>query len=121
MTDVNALVDGYIEMWNETDAARRRTLVDRTWTEDAEYVDPLAAGHGHDGIDAVIAGVQGQFPGFRFSLVAAPDTHNDRVRFTWELAPPGSDAVATGFDFGTIAPDGRLRSVTGFLELAQAA
>ncbi len=116
MTDVANLIDGYIEMWNESDPARRRELVERTWSEDGTYVDPLMSGEGRDGIDAMIAGVQQQFPGHRFELAQGPDTHNDRVRFSWHLVADGGAAVATGVDFGTLAEDGRLRSVTGFLE-----
>ena len=73
------------------------------------------SGEGHDGIDAMIAAAQQQFPGHRFELVDGPDSHHDRVRFTWQLVGDGGARVAVGFDFGTLAPDGRLRSVTGFL------
>jgi hypothetical protein len=39
------------------------------------------------------------------------------VRFTWHLtAAAGGDPLAVGIDFGTVAADGRLRAVTGFLE-----
>ena len=119
MTDVTGLIDRYIESWNETDPARRRELVAETFTNDGTYVDPLVSGEGVEGIDAMIAGVQQQFADHRFELVAAPDAHHDYVRFTWQLhAPNGGGAVATGFDFGTVADDGRLSSVTGFLEMA---
>jgi hypothetical protein len=30
--------------------------------------------------------------------------------------PPGRPALAAGTDFGVVAPDGRLQSVTGFLD-----
>jgi hypothetical protein len=69
MTEINALIDNYIAVWNEGDPARRRALIAQTWTEDASYVDPMMTGAGLDGID-----------------------------------------------FGVVAEDGRLRSVTGFLE-----
>lgn len=116
MTDVTTLVDGYIAMWNETDDDARRALVARTLTDDAEYVDPLMAGSGAAQIDAMIAAVQQQYPAHRFTLASAPDAHNDRVRFMWTLAPEGGAPIALGIDFGTLADDGRLRSVTGFLE-----
>ena len=75
------------------------------------------SGEGRDGIDAMIAGVQQQYPGYRFELAQGPDAHNDRVRFTWHLhGPDGNGPVAVGIDFGTLAGDGRLRSITGFLE-----
>jgi hypothetical protein len=117
MTDITTLIDGYIDTWNEADPQRRRALVAQTWTEDGSYVDPLMTGTGTDGIDAMIAGAQQQFPGHRFELAGVPDAHHDRVRFTWHLKPvDGNDVVAIGHDFGVVAADGRLSSVTGFLE-----
>ena len=119
MTDVTTIVDGYIAVWNEPEPARRRALIAETWADDARYLDPLMAGEGRDGIDAMVAGAQAQYPGTRFELAGAPDQHHDRVRFSWHLRPAdGGEVIATGTDFATLAPDGRLRDVTGFLEAA---
>jgi hypothetical protein len=115
MSEVQAVVERYIEMWNEGDPERRRELVAQTVTEDATYLDPVMTGEGIDGIAAMIGAAQGQFPGLRFSLAEAPDAHHDRVRFTWSLGQDGGDPVAVGLDFATLADDGRMRSVTGFL------
>ena len=119
MTDaeLTQIVDRYIATWNERDAARRRDLIARTWTEDGRYLDPLMAGEGHDGIDAMIAAVQEQFPGFRFRRTGALDAHHDRARFTWELGPRAGAPLAGGIDFATVA-GGRLAAVTGFLDFA---
>src|SRR5690242_20375100 len=119
MSDMTEIVAGYIAMWNETDAQQRRALVAQTITEDATYLDPLMAGAGIDGIADMIGGAQQQFPGHRFSLIAGPDAHHDRVRFSWSLAASdGGDPVAIGVDFATVADDGRMRAITGFLEPA---
>ncbi|MBV9800461.1 MAG: nuclear transport factor 2 family protein [Solirubrobacterales bacterium] len=118
MSNTEALVEDYIAMWNETDPDKRRSLVARTVTEDATYLDPLMSGNGIDGISAMIAGAQQQFPGHSFRLISGPDAHHDRVRFSWSLAADGEGPVAVGFDFATVADDGRMRSVTGFLEPA---
>jgi len=120
MTDITTLIDGYIAAWNETDPQRRRALVDKTFAQDADYLDPLMAGEGAQGIDAMIAGAQAQYPGHRFELATAPDAHHDRVRFSWHLVADGGGPIATGHDFATLSDDGRLRSVTGFLETAGA-
>ena len=117
MPEVHEVVDRYIATWNETDPARRRELIGRTWTEDGEYLDPLMAGEGQEGIDAMIESVQAKFPGYRFRRTSEIDAHHDRVRFSWELGPDGDAALAGGLDFGVIA-DGRLRSITGFLDFA---
>src|SRR3546814_2921474 len=79
------LIDRYIAAWNETDPGRRRDLVARVWTDDATYVDPLMRGDGAAGIDAIIAGVQAQFPGWRFARTGRVDAYADRVRFSWEI------------------------------------
>jgi len=115
MSNFTDLIDRYIAIWNETDARRRRDLIARTWTEDSTYVDPLMRGEGRDGIDAMIQGVQAQFPGLLFRRTSDVDAHNDRVRFAWELGPEGAPALAGGVDFGVIA-GGRLQAITGFID-----
>ncbi|MFL5844760.1 MAG: nuclear transport factor 2 family protein [Solirubrobacteraceae bacterium] len=116
MNDITSTVNDYLAAWNEGDAARRRALVGQAFAEDARYLDPHFEGAGTDGIAEMIGGVQGQFPGHRFELADGPDAHHDRVRFTWHLQGPDGP-VAIGTDFATVAEDGRLRDVTGFLAL----
>jgi len=87
------------------------------WTENSTYLDPLMSGEGRGGIDAMIQGVQAQFPGLLFRRTSDVDAHNDRVRFAWELGPEGGAALAGGVDFGVIAGD-RLQAITGFFDFA---
>jgi hypothetical protein len=117
MSNFTDLIDRYFAIWNETDAERRRDLITRTWTEDSTYLDPLMSGEGRGGIDAMIQGVQAQFPGLLFRRTSDVDAHNDRVRFAWELGPEGGPALAGGVDFGVIAGD-RLQVITGFIDFA---
>lgn len=118
MTDIDRVIDGYIAVWNETDAEHRRDLIAQTWTDDAHYLDPILRGDGPDGIDAMTAGVQAQFPGHEFRRAGAADAHNDWLRFGWELVDTATNApLIAGIDIGEIAPDGRLRSIVGFLDL----
>lgn len=112
----------YIQAWNTADPEERAKAVAATWTEDGSYTDPLAEVAGHEGIAAVIAAAQAQFPGFAFRLAGAVDGHHDTARFGWELVSvaDGSAPVA-GFDVVTLAADGRIRSVSGFLDRVPAA
>jgi hypothetical protein len=114
MTDAAQIAERYIASWNETDAQQRADLLAALWTEDARYADPMMAGQGHAQIDALIAGVHQQFPGFRFTLSGKPDGYGDKVRFSWTLGPAGQSLVE-GTDFG-IVENGRLSVVTGFLD-----
>ncbi|MDJ0387830.1 nuclear transport factor 2 family protein [Roseomonas sp. E05] len=115
-TDAQTLATRYIAAWNETDPARRRALLAGLWTEDATYRDPLMQGAGHEGIAALIAGVQARFPGHRFALAGRPDGYADRLRFSWTLGPEAGAPLVAGTDFARLAEDGRLRTVCGFLD-----
>ena len=115
MSDFAELVNDYIATWNETDAAARRDRIDALWTDDASYVDPMAAAEGRDAIDATIGAVQAQFPGLVFRLAGPVDAHHEQARFTWELGPADGEALVVGFDVAVLA-GGRIRSVHGFLD-----
>ena len=119
MQDHDTLIERYLAVWNETDAATRRNLIARTWTAEARYLDPMLSAEGPEGIDAMVQTVQERFPGHRFRRTGAADGHHDRLRFGWELAPEAGGApMVRGVDFATIAADGRLASVTGFFDAA---
>lgn len=109
------LADRYLRAWNEPDPLRRRALVAEVFASDASYVDPLAQVAGHDGLDALIAGMQSKFAGARFSVKGTPEGHHDRIRFSWSLALAGQ-TLAEGTDMALVAGDGRLQAVTGFLD-----
>ncbi|GAB3354182.1 nuclear transport factor 2 family protein [Micromonospora halotolerans] len=109
------LIEKYLTAWNTTDPAARRALIDEVWTADGTYTDPLAAVAGRDQIDALIAGVQQQFPGLEFRLAGPVDAHHDLARFTWHLGPRGAEPIVVGFDVAVVA-GGRITTVHGFLD-----
>ena len=115
MDKLTSLVDRYIAMWNERDAGRRRDLIAGIWTQDASYVDPLMRGDGHGGIAAMVEGVQARFPNHRFVRTSDVDTHHERIRFSWALAPERGAAIVKGVDFGVVSGD-QLRQITGFID-----
>jgi hypothetical protein len=121
MSNVNELVVHYIAAWNEPSAERRRDLISKTWTEDGTYIDAHRRGSGHAGIDAVIQIAQEHFPGYRLHLVSGIEAHNSYVRFSWAAGgSPDAPLYLAGTDFAVIALDGRLKSVTGFVDAAPA-
>jgi hypothetical protein len=113
---VHEAIERYIACWNQTDPGLRRKLIDEVWAADASYTDPLAEAVGREAIDATIAAVQEQFPGFSFTLLGPVDSHHRQARFTWGLGPSGAEPVVVGFDVAVADDDGRLATVLGFLD-----
>jgi len=114
MSDVMNTVDTYLAMWNETDPTRRAAHIAKAWTGDGHYADPALAASGHDALGEMVASVQARFPAHRFHRISGIDVHHDQLRFGWELVAPDGAVVVAGIDVGELAPDGRLRRITGF-------
>ncbi|MEU1374667.1 nuclear transport factor 2 family protein [Streptomyces triculaminicus] len=122
MSDLNGLVTRYLAAWNEADADNRAKAIAELFTEDAPYIDPLAAVAGHEGIGAVLAGAQEQFKGLTFELHGTVDAHHNIARFQWALVTaPGTEPIAIGFDVIVTDEDGRIKGVYGFLDKVPAA
>jgi hypothetical protein len=119
MTDAAHVAGRYIAVWNETDPTRRSALLAEGWSADATYVDPLMSGRGLDQIGALIGAVHARFPGFRFTLVERADGYGDNVRFSWALGPKAEPEMIKGTDVA-VTENGRLKSVTGFIDKAPA-
>lgn len=110
------LAQRYIDAWNESDPTIRRAAVDALFSADASFVDPLAVAEGPEAINATIAAVQEQFPGFEFRLVGPVDAHHDQARFRWELGPANQEAPIVGFDVVLTDGSGRIQKVLGFFD-----
>ena len=115
------IVDHYLAAWNERDPERRRALVERAWTPEGSYVDPARQADGLDAISDMIGEAQAHFPGHSLTRRGELEVHNDRIRFSWDLAPEGGAPFFFGTDFAFVAKDGRLCDVTGFIDAAPTA
>ncbi|MER6117203.1 nuclear transport factor 2 family protein [Streptomyces sp. NPDC001743] len=117
MTAYDEAVQRYFAAWNAAGPEELEKAVAAAFTEDATYTDPLADVRGHEELAAAIGGAQQQFPGFTFRPAGTVDGHHALARFSWELvaAADGSAPVA-GSDVITLADDGRINSVSGFLD-----
>ncbi|MFD3490378.1 nuclear transport factor 2 family protein [Streptomyces sp. NPDC058690] len=117
MTAYEDAVRRYFAAWNAATPEDLAKAVAAAFTEDATYTDPLADVRGHDGLAAAISGARQQFPGFEFTLTGTPDGHHDIVRFSWDLVSTADgSAPAAGSDVITLDDDGRISSVSGFLD-----
>lgn len=120
MQDAEQLVTQYIETFNETDADRRRAMLNALYAPDCTYTDPHVDLEGPEQIDGFIEQTHERFPGVTFTLGGAVDAHHDQARFQWHAGPADAPDAFIGFDV-IIAEDGRIRSVYGFMDAAPAA
>lgn len=108
-----SLVDRYVAVWNEADAARRRDRIADLWHADGCHVNPDAAFQGHGPIDGEVTHVYAQCGarGLRFRCAGHVDGHHDAVRMDWALTPAddASHVMAAGTNLLLLGGDGRLR------------
>ena len=116
-TTYQAAVERYFAAWNAPDEDSRAKAVAAAWTEDGSYTDPLADVRGHEALNAAITAARGQFPGHEFRHTGEVDGNHDIARFTWDLVSTADgSSPAAGSDVITLAEDGRIISVKGFLD-----
>jgi hypothetical protein len=112
--DLTATVDAYFAMWNEADVAKRAKQIEKAWAADGRYVDPARDAQGHDGLNEMVEAARPHFPEHSVRRTSGIDAHHDQLRFSWEVVGPDGSVPVAGIDVGVLAPDGRLRQITGF-------
>lgn len=112
--DIAATVDTSLAALTETDEVKRTELLASAWAADGSLTDPPFAGEGLAGLNDFAAVLCQHYAGQRFRRVSGVDVHHDRFRYAWELVAPDGTVTVAGIDVGTVAPDGRLHTVTGF-------
>jgi hypothetical protein len=118
---INQFVVNYLACWNERDPAKRKSLVEKTWSTNGTYTDPHRNARGAAALDAMLAKAQESFPGYRVRLISRIETHNGYVRFSW--AAGGVDDAPLylgGTDMVTVGADGRAEAVVGFVDATPA-
>lgn len=120
MNDIAEIVRQYIAAWNETDAAKRKTLLAGCWAEDGVYVDPNVEVFGRDNLSRRIAEVQAGRPGAYLEFMSGIETHHNVLRFLWRLVRADGTRGDTSIDIGEIGSDGRLIKMIGFFGPAPA-
>ena len=111
--EITQLVDRYIAIWHEPDAAQRRRSVAQLWAEDGVQFLPSREIRGHQALEERVAAAHEEFVntgGFLFRRLGDVQGHHDALTFTWEMVPAsGGDVAATGTIFLFLSDDGRIR------------
>lgn len=111
---VSEVVETYGAAWGETDDAKRRALLERSWADDGEFIDPQSHTKTREELVELIASFQKQFAGAAIVATSGVEEHHGWLRFTWTFQGADGNAIFEGFDVGELAPDGRLQKIVGF-------
>lgn len=104
----------YFGAWNETDAERRRDLLDRSVTSDVELIHPSGRYRGIDELGERIGRYQAAMPESEIVIASGLDGHNNVVRYAWRILDPDGQARMKGIDVAERADDGRLTRIVLF-------
>jgi hypothetical protein len=80
---MDEIVRVYCEAWGEPDVAKRRQLLQRVWTDEASYTDPVTDVAGREALVNRISTHLQKFPGSRIVPASHADVHHGMLRFAW--------------------------------------
>jgi hypothetical protein len=112
--NVEDIVAAYDRAWNEPDPVERRRLLELSWAEDGELVDPTGRFQDREAIIERLAGFSERFPGARIDITSGIDDHHGFVRYAWTITDADGARLLEGIDVCELAEDGRLRRVVMF-------
>jgi hypothetical protein len=119
-TQLDDFIARYIGMWDESDAERRHDIVHDLWSVDAENITRRFTARGMAEIIARVDRAHQEWvasKGFMFRPAGNNDTHNNLVKFFWEMLPRGGGPIeARGLDIFVLNDDGRIKSLYQFSE-----
>ncbi|MEU9294649.1 isomerase [Streptomyces sp. NPDC048266] len=125
-TGADGTLERYVRFWNAPTESEQRRLAAATFADRVEYRAEIGVLVGEQALMDFRNGFVGHVGTARLRLRERPRVHHDRARVKWEILT-GEDAgdgareaapFATGTDVLVLDEDGRISSVTAFLDRA---
>lgn len=119
MAGLNAFVDAYVELWNETDEQKRRARIEELWAPEGKYVNEPNECAGYDAIAAQITFAHDYYfdKGFVFRSQHNAVGHHDTLKFNWVMVSAETGSLESiGFDFVVLDADGRILADYQYIE-----
>jgi hypothetical protein len=91
-----------LDVFGERDGSKRRSVIDRIYSEHVEFSDSDEVTRGRDALDAKAQRILDEAPGFVFRAAGPTYVANDMGYLAWEFGPEGADPVVRGFDVALI-------------------
>ncbi|HVX31107.1 MAG TPA: nuclear transport factor 2 family protein [Nitrolancea sp.] len=112
------IVERYVQFWNAAPAEQLRAG-DEIFSSDITYVAPVGVLTGVEALADFTAQFSSHVGAYEFRARTEPDILHGRARLQWELRV-GDASFAEGTDVLMTDRDGRIQSITAFLDRAPA-
>lgn len=115
---VTEAIERYARFWNAETADAQRRIAAELFTDGLEYHAVPGVLFGAEALIDFRSQFIGHVGQASYRPLATPDHHHDRARMRWEIVLADGTSFAAGTDIFDLAPDGRITSVTAFLDRA---
>lgn len=115
--EIGAIVERHLQLWNEPDAAVRKTILKDIYEEDIEMVDRHFIASGHTEVDGFIVGLHEKNPDFKFTHVKPINIHHNIARLFWQVGNTAKPDAVTGMDLFVIG-NGKVKKLYVFVDEA---
>jgi SnoaL-like domain len=86
------------EVFDESDAARRRAAIEELYTDDCVVDAPPGVFVGRDALDRFAGDLRATHPRFAYTAHGEPQALRNAGRLAWGSGPPGEEPDYTGLD-----------------------
>lgn len=116
-TQYEATIERYLRFWNAP-ADEQEQLAASTFADDVRYHAPVGVLSGPAALIDFRSQLTGHVGGVEFLARERPDAHHGRARVRWEIKLDSGVSFAEGTDVLVVGEDGRIHSVSTFLDRA---
>jgi hypothetical protein len=111
-------IDRYLRFWNTSTPDDRHRLASEAFTEEIRTYAPIGILDGRQALIDFREQFVRHMGTVDFRARREPEIHHGRARLMWQLHTSGEEPFATGTDILIFGPDGRIGTVTTFLDKA---
>jgi hypothetical protein len=110
-----SLVKMHLEIWGETNVAKRVELIKKVYADNIQVIDPEIILNGWVETADFIGGLLKQHPGFKFMAAGPIETHHNSAVLCWQFGPESKPDTITGQDIFTLS-NGKIVSLLVFVD-----
>ena len=113
MTNHPQALDHMLAAWNEPDAIRVRSHLEKALSPNVRFVDPTIDVTGIDGFEKNVHEVKSSIPGAVYSRTSGVDSQHGFYRYHWAIHVDDK-LLISGFDVTEVNEQGKVACVIGF-------